>query len=133
MKKGLKYPPRDSTLPKLDALMAYIAKYRYADNLHRPPSTREMAAESDCSQAEICRRLGILERQGKITWTPGVSRSVIPALDDKVNKMFVEMYQQQHIDDNTLKNYQRYQELIAQSFGVPENLIHTTIADTDSE
>lgn len=131
MQKGERYSPRPSTLPKLDALMAYIAKYRYADDLHRPPSTREMAAESACSQAEICRRLGILERQGKITWTPGVSRSVIPAMDDKVNKMFIEMYQQQHIDDNTLKSYQEYRKKLEKFLGDTPGRFRFEVSDSE--
>lgn len=121
-----RYGLKKDTPRKLAELKAFIDDYRHTPPLFRSPSTREMAEEMGCNQTEVRRRLGILERQGKIIWTPGVSRSVIPALDDKVNKMFVEMYQQQHIDADTLKNYQRYQELIAQSFGVPENLINAT-------
>lgn len=75
-----RYGLKKDTPRKLAELMAFINAVRHEPPLFRAPSTREMAAEMNCSQNEICRRLGILERQGKITWTPGVSRSVIPAL-----------------------------------------------------
>lgn len=90
MQKDKKYPPHPSTLPKLDALMAYIAEYRRRPPLFRPPSIHEMAEASGCNQTSIRHRLGILERQGKITWTPGVSRSVIPAFDTDRHAMILQ-------------------------------------------